>query len=135
MPIGFTNLAGVSFQNLSILYTLHRNDHSLVERTPTPREKLRQRHTLRPMHKREHLRDVHVRQRMHDRIKHIVNEYHANDCARGLRVLRHGVICARAGPAGEDGGHADESDHVLRATIQLLCEESACHAGGEVPTG
>jgi len=86
------------------------------------------------MYKREHFRNVHVRQRVHDRVEHIVHEYHPDDCACGLRVLRHGVVCARAGPAGKDGGHADESDHILRAAIELFGQEGACHAGDEVPT-
>jgi hypothetical protein len=87
------------------------------------------------MHKRKHLRNIHVRQRMHNRIKHIINKNHPYDSAGGLRVLCHGVVCARAGPAGEDGGHPDESDHVLRATGEFLGEEGAGDAGDEVPAG
>ena len=87
------------------------------------------------MHKRKHFSNVHVRQRMHDRVKHVIHKYHPHDCARGLRVLCHGVVCARAGPAGEDGGHADECDEVLRATGEPFGEEGAGHARDEVPAG
>lgn len=66
------------------------------------------------MHKWKHLRNVHIRQRMHDRIKHVIHKNHSHDGAGGLRVLRHGVVGARAGPAGEDGGHSD------LFTVQLM---------------
>ena len=62
------------------------------------------------MNKREHFRDVNVRKRMHYRVKHVVHEDHPHYCARGLRVPRHGVVGARAGPASKDGCHADERD-------------------------
>jgi hypothetical protein len=72
---------------------------------------------------------------MHDRIKHIIYEYHPHDSARGLRVLRHGVVCAGAGPAGKHSCHADESDQVLGAAGEFLGEEGAGDAGDEVPAG
>lgn len=135
MPIGFTNLSGVSHSIQHLTSGAKQHCHLLIKRTPTLRKKLRQRHPFRTMHERKHFRDVHVSQWMHDRVEHIVDEDHAHDCARGLRVLRHGVVGARAGPAGEDGGHADESDQVLRAAGEFLGEEGACHAGDEVPAG
>jgi len=72
---------------------------------------------------------------MHNRIKHVIHKNHPHDCARGLRVLRHRIVGACASPAGEDGGHADERDKVLRAAGELFGEEGAGHAGDEVPAG
>ena len=87
------------------------------------------------MYKRKNLRDVNVSQRMHDRVKHVVDKDHADNSACGLRVFRHCVVCTRACPAREDSGHSDECDHVLRAAIKLLREKGAGHARNEVPAG
>jgi len=72
---------------------------------------------------------------MHDRVEHVIHKNHPHDGARGLRVLRHGVVGARAGPAGEHGGHPDECCEVLRAAGESFGQEGAGHAGDEVPAG
>jgi hypothetical protein len=72
---------------------------------------------------------------MHHCVKHIIHENHPHHSARGLLVLGPGVVGAGAGPAGEDGCHADEGDEVLRAAGEGLGEEGAAHAGEEVPAG
>lgn len=87
------------------------------------------------MHERKHLGNVNVSQRVHDRVEHVVDEDHADDGAGCLLVLRHCIVCAGAGPAGEDGCHADKCYEILGAAVELFREECAGHAGDEVPAG
>ena len=75
------------------------------------------------MHEWEHFCDVNVCEWVHDRVEEIVNKDHSYDSTGRLLILCFGVVCTRACPTRKNGGHADESDKVLRPAIEQLCDE------------
>jgi hypothetical protein len=87
------------------------------------------------MHEWEHLCDVDVCEWVHDRVEEIVNKDYSYDSTGRLLILCFGVVCTRACPTRKNGGHADESDKVLRPTIEHLGEEGGRHTGDKIPAG
>jgi hypothetical protein len=132
MPIGLTNLVDI---RTGLLRVSRAHRYSLVERASAPGEELCKCYTLRSVHERKNFSNIYVSQRVHDRVEHVVNEDHANDCAGRLLGMRLCVVCTCARPASEDGCHAGESDEVLGTAVELLCQKCAGHAGDEVPAG